>query len=178
MTNTPKTSEPPKPCSICKQELSSGGRKTCDSCAEKNRIDSREKNAGRREAGICISCGLSPFADHSTSYCDHCLKKRREQKQARYYKCKDAVFEAYGGYRCGCCGETTKPFLTIDHIDGGGVKHRKEIGIDFYVWLARNNFPDGYQVLCMNCQFGRKFCGVCPHAAGFGPENFLPDHMG
>jgi hypothetical protein len=46
--------------------------------------------------------------------------------------------------------------LTIDHINGGGNKHRKQVGTNgglaFYYWLKRNNYPEGFQVLCCNCQ--------------------------
>jgi len=78
---------------------------------------------------------------------------------------RDAIFSAYGGYRCACCGEEEKTFLTIDHINGDGCKHRKEIGqSNMYRWLRDNNYPTGFQVLCMNCQWGRKNCeGICPH---------------
>jgi hypothetical protein len=56
-------------------------------------------------------------------------------------------------------------FLTIDHINGGGSQHRKKIGHGhFYLWLYNHGYPDGYQVLCMNCNFGRYMnYGVCPH---------------
>lgn len=45
--------------------------------------------------------------------------------------------------------------LSIDHIHGGGGKHKKIAGSGsrLYYWLKRNNYPKGYQVLCMNCQF-------------------------
>jgi RNA 3'-terminal phosphate cyclase len=49
--------------------------------------------------------------------------------------------------------------LTIDHINGGGKKHERELkkkGIMLYDWLIKNNFPpemEGQlQVLCNNCQ--------------------------
>lgn len=43
--------------------------------------------------------------------------------------------------------------LTIDHINGGGTEHRKEVGAGarFYRWLKRNNYPEGYRVLCFGC---------------------------
>jgi len=75
----------------------------------------------------------------------------------------------YGGnpLKCACCGETIMEFLSIDHIEGGGTKHRKEIrknGIEFYWWLRKMEYPDGYQVLCMNCNWGKRMNnGVCPH---------------
>ena len=83
--------------------------------------------------------------------------------------CRDQVFAAYGGYKCVCCGETEPMFLSIDHIDNNGAVERKSgkysgSGTGFYQWLRKNNFPPGYQVLCMNCNTGKhKNGGVCPH---------------
>ena len=49
--------------------------------------------------------------------------------------------------------------LSIDHIKGGGNRHRDKLGNDgsgVYRWLKKENYPTGYQVLCMNCQFIKK----------------------
>ena len=55
-------------------------------------------------------------------------------------------------------------FLQIDHIDGGGTKHRREIGVGMlYKWLRRNNYPAGFQTLCANCNFAKGRYGKCPH---------------
>ena len=46
--------------------------------------------------------------------------------------------------------------LSIDHINGGGTQHRIKLfggKGNMYWWLRKNNYPSGYQVLCMNCQF-------------------------
>jgi len=65
---------------------------------------------------------------------------------------------------CACCGEKEIEFLTIDHIHGGGSSQRKFIrGNYIYYWLRKNNFPRGYQVLCMNCNFAKGRLGKCPH---------------
>jgi hypothetical protein len=85
-------------------------------------------------------------------------------------KIKEAVFTAYGGWRCKCCGESERCFLTIDHMLNNGSKLRREgvhgHGIQFYRWLKKTGFPEEFQVLCMNCQFGKRMNhGVCPHQA-------------
>ncbi len=75
------------------------------------------------------------------------------------------VIKHYGG-KCVCCDESNLGFLTIDHINGGGTQHRKELGggTAFYLWLLRHNFPPGYQVMCYNCNCGRALHdGICPH---------------
>lgn len=97
--------------------------------------------------------------------------KNREKnlKRGRRYKEKERlkILKHYSGDppRCACCGEKELAFLTIDHIKGGGNKHKKRIGkgILFYRWLKRNNYPKGFQVLCMNCNWGKYIKGVCPH---------------
>jgi hypothetical protein len=47
--------------------------------------------------------------------------------------------------------------LTVDHIDGGGSRHRKQIGNGHtYRWLKKHNYPSGYQVLCFNCNWKKR----------------------
>lgn len=81
-------------------------------------------------------------------------------------KKKAEVIDHYGGV-CACCGEDRKVFLAIDHIGGGGEQeHQKHgWGTQFYRWLIKNNFPDGYRVLCHNCNFAYRM-GECPHNIG------------
>jgi hypothetical protein len=96
-------------------------------------------------------------------------KSERDKTKRNQDKTRDAVFMAYGGYVCACCGETEPKFLSIDHINNDGAKERKSgvyggSGTAFYLWLRKNAFPAGYQVLCMNCQVGKhRNGGVCPH---------------
>jgi len=36
----------------------------------------------------------------------------------------------------------------------------------FYRWLVENDFPEGFQILCHNCNFAKSHNpGGCPHAA-------------
>jgi hypothetical protein len=78
-----------------------------------------------------------------------------------------------GPPQCACCGESISTFLAIDHIDGNGNTHRKSLAtprgfnISMYRWLIKNNFPEGFQVLCYNCNLGKRICNnVCPHQGG------------
>lgn len=80
------------------------------------------------------------------------------------------VLTHYGGNppKCACCGENHILFLTIDHINGDGAEHKRRIKQNsVYRWLIKNNFPEGYQVLCYNCNCGKyrthsnsQFCPV------------------
>jgi hypothetical protein len=82
------------------------------------------------------------------------------------------IIEEYGG-KCVCCGENRFEFLTIDHINGDGKQHRKELGANMlYNWLKKNNFPkDNFQLLCMNCNFAKGHFGKCPHEIEREKEN-------
>ena len=66
----------------------------------------------------------------------------------------------YGGGQAKCvtCGEDRFDCLSIDHINDDGYKQGSIglCGATLYRWLRRNNYPEGYQTLCMNCQFIKK----------------------
>lgn len=97
-------------------------------------------------------------------------KQERLGDQLRHMALKDEVFAAYGGYICACCGEAMPQFLSIDHINNDGAEHRRhEDRRHFYRRLRQKGFPPGFQVLCMNCNFGKaRNGGVCPHKSSEG----------
>jgi hypothetical protein len=79
------------------------------------------------------------------------------------------VLEHYGEgiIECACCGESNIKFLTLDHVNNDGYLHRKQLkltGHKILRWIIKNEFPKGFQVLCMNCNFGKRMNnGICPH---------------
>lgn len=119
---------------------------------------------------LCREC-YKPLAGGTKTLCLTCAAKNRAKSAAQRQRHKDACFAAYGGYRCACCGETHKEFLTLDHMGGNGAAHRREMfGANacgssvVYRYLVKNGFPPGYQVLCFNCNCGRQLNGgICPH---------------
>jgi len=60
-----------------------------------------------------------------------------------------------GKMSCVLCEEDDIDVLTIDHIQGGGNQHRKianlKCGEATYKWLQKNKYPNGFRVLCRNC---------------------------
>jgi hypothetical protein len=94
------------------------------------------------------------------------LEKRDKEKHSRQYKKRryEYKYECFKYYsnetmKCARCGIGIFDVLTIDHINGGGRKMAREIGIGdgkgghrLYIYLVKNNFPDGFRVLCFNCQ--------------------------
>lgn len=71
------------------------------------------------------------------------------------WQIRQEAIEAYGGPRCVNCNETFKEILVIDHINGNGNCDRlaRGGGTRFFRSLRRDGWPDGYQVLCMPCNF-------------------------
>lgn len=90
--------------------------------------------------------------------------QQREYRNAKRLEIRNAVLLHYGS-RCDCCHEPQPLFLTIDHIGGNGWEHRRQIGkTDMWIWLHHNDYPDGFRILCFNCNAGRyRNGGVCPH---------------
>jgi predicted restriction endonuclease len=93
-------------------------------------------------------------------------KKANDYMKRRYVIYRKIVIGAYGS-QCACCGEKEPLFLEVDHINNDGNIHRKKIGTSgraIIYWLVVNNFPDGFQLLCSNCNQGKKKNGgICPH---------------
>lgn len=103
------------------------------------------------------------FRDNPEKY-EEIKKRIRDRNRAWYRRNRQTVFDYYDN-KCECCGETHKEFFSIDHINGDGAKHRREVlkGKDIYIWLIRNNFPEGFRILCMNCNTAIGRHGYCPH---------------
>ena len=100
---------------------------------------------------ICKGCGeTKPVSEYHRApesrdrFCSFC-KACKNEKMARYRaksdvpgayqrihrkKIRDLCLSHYsnGTYRCACCGESAYEFLAIDHMNGNGQEHRREIG--------------------------------------------------
>lgn len=133
---------------------------------------SRKNRERARREGLCLSC-FKPLGDSKGKNCNVCAETANVAQKMRRRRDMEACLAAYGGKRCACCGETQPTFLTLDHINGDGNKHRKLItkaknavpcAAHFYAALRRAGFPPGLQVLCWNCNLGReRNGGICPH---------------
>ena len=124
------------------------------------------------------------------SYCKSCLKIcyrgyrrefQRKQRQNPKYKARERIqqLERYrrdrkemlmaysrGTMQCACCGESEEDFLTLDHINGGGSKQKRELrggSTRLMQILKKEKYPTGYQVLCMNCNLSKGKHGSCIH---------------
>ena len=75
---------------------------------------------------------------------------------------------------CWCCEESHIEFLAIDHIAGRKQMDSElklvKLGYSSHLisqrlvgWITRNNFPEGFRVLCQNCNSAIAVYGKCPH---------------
>ena len=131
-------------------------------CCRKCRVELTETNwypsYRRAKHYECKLCSRKSAKEYSATH----DRKPAWRKKSRVRKTR--IISEYGG-RCCCCGDTHFEFLTIDHINGGGLQHRREIGRgNFYNWLKQNGYPkSGFRLLCMNCNFAVGHYGACPH---------------
>lgn len=84
--------------------------------------------------------------------------RKAHQEFSQRYKYEVLSHYSEGIPKCNNCGITDMDVLCIDHINGGGKKHRKEVGygLTFYRWLFHNEYPSGFQVLCFNCNMKKR----------------------
>ena len=59
--------------------------------------------------------------------------------------------------KCVLCGYSNMVALQFDHIAGDGAefrrKHPHKSGKSLALWLRKSEWPEGYRVLCANCQY-------------------------
>ena len=88
------------------------------------------------------------------------------RNRASRLKCRLRVIGHYGG-QCVCCHEKRTEFLCIDHKNGDGARHRRDLHRDgkvwIYNWLEKKGYPKDFQILCWNCNSAKHIYGICPH---------------
>jgi hypothetical protein len=92
------------------------------------------------------------------------IQRRSAIKYAAELKLEVLSHYSGGTPECALCGFSDQRALEIDHINGGGQEHRRQTGIhggnSFYRWLKQRGYPEGYRVLCRNCNWIAKYPGV------------------
>lgn len=145
-------------CSMCTQRKRTKNRWYCQECAAYK----KKAYARKGVAGTCLFCTRQVAAGKKR--CQTCIDVRRSYKKEHRARLVAEVLRHYGAY-CVCCGETDVACLSIDHVDGGGSKHRKKdrSATDIYWWLRRNGYPPGFQTMCHNCNRSKGVGKFCHH---------------
>lgn len=112
--------------------------------------------------------------DGLNGWCKNCMKRiskkylKSKAAQSRRHRAalRLEVLQHYSKSKkpfCACCLIAILEFLGIDHIKGGGRKHKRTVGAHLYTWLKNSRFPKGFRVLCHNCNQSLGAYGYCPH---------------
>lgn len=74
-----------------------------------------------------------------------------EFKEKRRKYCRRLLNKVldYYGHQCSICENTER--LCVDHIDGKNIDGKHRIGKGLWVWIIKNNFPEGFRILCKKC---------------------------
>lgn len=121
------------------------------------------EKARERSRRYCEAHPQSP--EYYQAYYAANAEQKKTAARDRRDALRAAVFGHYGE-SCACCGTTDR--LTIDHVNGDGWQHRQELfgrqnvgGAMLYRWLVAQDFPEGFQVLCMPCNVSKKSGDHC-----------------
>ena len=151
--------------------------KTCRRCDVEKPGADFHKDASKRDglSSYCKPCGILYSTEwvaanrerHNANTRKSRLKyadKNRQRGRDYHRRLREEVLAVYGN-ACACCGETHFEFLAIDHINGGGAEQRRKNGRgnSFYNWLKNNDYPEGFRVLCHNCNMALGLWHKCPH---------------
>ena len=82
------------------------------------------------------------------------IRKHSKYDKKRRAKIKSDVIYHYSNGTMKCkCGYSDIGALCLDHIKNDGAKDRRQrvAANRLYLWLIKNDYPKGYQVLCFNC---------------------------
>lgn len=150
-----------------RRKLAVNGLGICCGCKKEKPINEFHKQ-NNRHTSRCKECSSVVRRKHWSENRSGCKDKNKEWMVLTRVR----VMQHYSGKtipECACCGEYKYEFLAIDHINGGGGEHRKELGKGnkggnrVFIDLHKKGYPLGYRVLCHNCNSALGFYGYCPH---------------
>lgn len=106
------------------------------------------------------------------------IKQLAEVRFRRHHRNKVKVLELYGK-KCNYCGEDRYEFLSIDHINNDGARHKETAEYKRLncggMWgvLSHTEYrPDLYQVLCHNCNIAKEHYHIEPNKNGHKPFEY------
>ena len=151
-------------------------QKTCSACKRSKDISEFYLTRGSlRPSSKCKQCSIAYSKAYARAHPEKiaarlpALRRQKRNYQNRTNKLRKLTVlthYARGKPECECCHESHIEFLCLDHINGGGGKQRKELAKsqrNIYWWVTVNSYPDGFRVLCHNCNMSLGFFGYCPH---------------
>jgi 5'(3')-deoxyribonucleotidase len=155
-----------KICNHCKQLLAfslfnkssaeaDGYSPRCRECSREFSIKYRKKETTKEKLRV-----------DARRYYHNNKEKCREKSSGYRQELRNEFLTEYGGV-CSCCGEANQSLLTVQHIKGGGNKHRRDVGgtsTGVLYDLKKRGWPkDDFEILCFNCNMASSNGRLCPH---------------
>lgn len=142
------------------------GTKWCPRCQQEKPLKmfgSRSDRIGqpRSRCRKCVSQETNVYQKNNPE-----KRKAWSAQEALRRKMECMSFYSNGQPKCNCCGELEIHFLALDHVEDDGGERRKAgepTGGGLYRLLKREGYPEGFQVLCHNCNMAKGLYGQCPH---------------
>lgn len=141
-----------------------GLNKRCARCKE-TKLKELFRSDNSRKDGFhpwCKACDTEYLKSRKHRYQANKNKRARELHKEQRLRVLQHYSRAAIPY-CACCAESYLEFLGIDHINGGGNQDKKIHKCNFYTWLEKRGYPEGFRVLCHNCNQSLGAYGYCPH---------------
>lgn len=156
----------PDRCLVCKQFTSTGRIHQCDPHRPKRTKTDAKWRSQSDESKQYRAAYMKRWREQNPGYAARVQENRTAERASLRY----STLAAYGGDPpvCACCKESELSFLTLDHVEGGGNAARKieghKGGTQQYRRLRKLGWPEGYRVLCWNCNAAFGLYGRCPHS--------------
>ena len=102
----------------------------------------------------CADCGRTKRFRKNVNRCLACSRRAVKNKQRKLISIRNDVFDLLGGM-CVDCETTDRRVLTVDHVGGGGKKHRKNANSTIEKWKlyfeAALTGSHRIELRCFNC---------------------------
>ncbi len=144
-------------------------KKKCSKCHIKKSVSKFYMDIQKIDGltSSCIKCCNQMRKEYYEKNRDKCQKyqkfyyitdKKHKLQKAKFVRRRVflEIFKLLGN-KCKRCGMKDKRVLQIDHLEGGGYKHRKRnrSGIGYYREILKQikDKSGKYQILCSNCNY-------------------------
>lgn len=141
------------------------GLKFCPRCKQTKKIEFFSKGINTVD-GLkiyCKDCCHKEYLLNQEHYCKYATDYIRDAKIKAFKIITDnKKITCVKRKEWSCCSTNDMDFLSIDHINGNGANHRREIkansSADTYRWVIKHpeEAKKTMQILCMNAQVKKK----------------------
>lgn len=157
------------------QSLKKGQAISCEQCSRtKLKDENGNRLLSKPDYLICPKCEITlPFTSEFwyerkektafglvTENCRECYKKYKriiDKIERITIRIRLLYHYSNGVIKCANCEEKYYEMLTLDHINNDGKQDREKRGMFNFQWqLYKNNYPEGIQVLCFNCNIKKE----------------------